>query len=171
MKATISSFVSKKLKPHTSTYSRQKNKTANRRSTHHPACLPHSGPECQKAVQWGVPQQRSLYGNDPADTVLCKHRAGGDETQQPEPWCLLSLVSPPLPELLQMCKILALATKTPTPYRLFNHTEHLYGAGGWLHLTDCWLCSPMTETEGCHFSDNPQHTANSCRILPSTLEN
>lgn len=112
-------FQNRKLKSHTSTYSRQQNKTANRRSAHHPACLPHSGPECQKAVQWGVLQQRSLYGNDPADTVLCKHRAGGDETLQPEPWRLLRLVLPPLPELLQMCKILALATKTPTPIQTF----------------------------------------------------
>lgn len=36
-----------------------------------PSCLPHSGPECQKAVQWGVLRQRSAYGNAPADTLLC----------------------------------------------------------------------------------------------------
>lgn len=35
-----------------------------------PSCLPHSAPECQKAVQWGVLQQRSAYGNAPADTLL-----------------------------------------------------------------------------------------------------
>lgn len=47
-----------------------------------PSCLPHSGPECQKAVQWGVRRQRSAYGNAPADTL--QRRAGGDETQQTE---------------------------------------------------------------------------------------
>lgn len=35
-----------------------------------PSCFPHSAPECQKTVQWGVQRQRSAYGNAQADTLL-----------------------------------------------------------------------------------------------------
>lgn len=110
----------RKLKSHTSTHSRQKNKPANRPSAHHRACLPHSSPECQKAVQWGVLQQRSAYGNDPADTA-----SASTELEEMKP----SRQNPDVHSLLYQrhcrrcfkcashAKILALATKAPTPTR------------------------------------------------------
>ena len=46
-----------------------------------PSCLPHSAPECQKTVQWGVQRQRSAYGNAPDDTLLY---SGEQEEMRPD---------------------------------------------------------------------------------------